>query len=109
LYFFVVNFFVSNIFKGLKLKAIIHKNCNFITQENFLINKLQFNTLLVSYLAILQQILIKFRYFLNDKPGTKAIMAPVFVLHSETNSVTEDSYFFDTLVLIALRDLENEI
>ena len=110
LYFFVVNFFVSNIFKGLKLKTIIHKNCVFITQENFLINKLQFSTLITSYLTVLQQLLMKFRYFFHDKSSKKStVMAPIFVLGLEINSVEEDLYFFDTLTLTALRNFENEI
>ena len=109
MYFFVINFFVSNIFKGLKLKTIIHKNCTFITQENFLINKLQFNTLIISYLTTLQQILMKFGFFLNDKSSVKKTLAPIFVLPSEINVIEEDFYFSDLLTLTALRNFENEI
>jgi hypothetical protein len=92
------------------LKTIVHKNCAFITQENFLINKLQFSTLITSYLTTLQQILMKFGYFFNSKSSVKGtVIAPIFVLGSEINSVEEDLYFFDTLTLTALRNFENEV
>jgi hypothetical protein len=110
LYFFIVNVFITKVFKGLKLKFIIHKNCQGLNSLIPNLNQLNLIIILENYLKVVNILFKKLSHRLQIVKSSIPIIGINFNLMEPTSmSFDEELYLLNYLTLQILNDLKNEI
>jgi hypothetical protein len=110
LYFFIINVFITEVFKGLKLKLIIHKNCQGFNSLISNLNQSNLIVILENYLRVMNILFKKLRYRLQIVESSVPITGINFNLMETTSTpFDEELYLSNYLTLQILNDLKNEI
>jgi hypothetical protein len=115
LYFFIVNVFVSEIFRGLKLKFIVHKNCQSLNRLSSVSSQTNLTMTLANYLKVMNSLFKKLNYHLKTSTKINNMLLFVtgvnFYLVEEpaVEDFDENLYLTNYLIIVALNDLKNEI
>lgn len=110
LYFFIINVFITEVFRGLKLKSIIHKNCQGLNSLISNLNQLNLIIILENYIGVVNILFKKLRYRLQIVKSSVPIAGINFNLMESTSvPFDEELYLSNYLTLQILNDLKNEI